>query len=90
MASLLTYHVNSATDWGTRSGKHPFDPNVFIDIGSTIQAKLDALQCYEVELRDYPHPRSLEAVENRAKVFGCEVGFRYAEAFQLLWHRGGV
>ena len=90
MASLLTYHVNSATDWGTRSGKHPFDPNVFIDIGSTIQAKLDALQCYEVELRDYPHPRSLEAGENRAKVFGCEVGFRYAEAFQLLWYRGGV
>ena len=90
LVSLLSYHVNSATDWGTRSGKHSFDPNVFIDIESTIQTKLKALQCYEVELCDYPHPRSLEAVENRAKVFGSEVGFQYAEAFQLLWYRGGI
>ena len=90
VVSLLTYHVNSATDWGSRSGKHSFGPNVFVDIESTIQTKLDALQHYAVELRDYPHPRSIEAVENRAKVFGSEVGFRYAEPFQMLWHRGWV
>ena len=88
--SLLSYHVNSATDWGALSGTNVFSPNVFIDIDSTIKTKLDALQCYAVELRDYPHPRSLEAVENRARVFGSEVGFRYAEAFQLLLYRGQV
>ena len=90
VASLLGYHVNSATDWGGRSRQNAFCPNVFVDIESTIKTKLDALQCYAVELRDYPHPRSLAAVENRAKVFGSEVGFRYAEAFQLLLYRGQV
>ncbi len=90
VASLLSYHVNSATDWGARTGTNVFVPNVFIDIGSTIKMKLEALKCYAVELRDYPHPRSLAAVENRARVFGSEVGFHYAEAFQLLLHRGQI
>ncbi len=85
---ILSYHVNSATEWGARSPHTAFFPNVFIDISRTIQKKLDALKCYGVELRQYPHPRTLEAVANRAKVFGAEVGYEYAEAFNLLLYRG--
>ena len=59
-------------------------PNIFIDIGATIEEKLDALSAYRDELRTWPHPRSVEAVRDRAKVVGSEVGIAYAEAFQLI------
>lgn len=85
---ILSYHVNSATEWGARSEQTQFCPNVYLDITSTIQQKLDALKCYGVELRAFPHPRTLEAVAYRARVFGSEVGYDYAEAFKLLLYRG--
>jgi LmbE family N-acetylglucosaminyl deacetylase len=85
---ILSYHVNSATEWGARSEADQFWPNVYFDVSATIEKKLEALKCYGVELRQYPHPRTLEAVANRAKVFGAEVGYCYAEAFKLLLYRG--
>jgi LmbE family N-acetylglucosaminyl deacetylase len=85
---ILSYHVNSATEWGARSEQNQFRPNVYFDVGATIQQKLDALKCYGVELRKFPHPRTLEAVEYRARVWGSEVGYEYAEAFKLLLYRG--
>ena len=84
---ILSYHVNSATEWGARSEQNQFWPNVYFDISATIKHKLDALKCYGVELRQYPHPRTLAAVEARAKTWGTEVGYHYAEAFKLLLYR---
>ena len=85
--NILSYQVNSATEWGGRTQDTMFAPNVFIDITSTIDQKLKALERYEDELRDYPHPRSIKAVRDRAAVYGSEVGFHYAEAFQLVLTR---
>ena len=88
--NILTYQVNSSTEWGGRTEKSMFCPNVYYDISETINIKLKALEMYTDELRAYPHPRSLEAVENRAKVFGNEVGLKYAEAFKLVLSRGEI
>ena len=84
---ILSYFVNSATEWGARSEQHQFWPNVYFDVSATIKQKLEALKCYGVELRQFPHPRTLEAVEYRARVWGSEVGYEYAEAFKLLLYR---
>ncbi|MEO0572690.1 MAG: PIG-L deacetylase family protein [Bacteroidota bacterium] len=85
--NLLSYYVNSSTEWGNMLKKEPFNPNVFIDITSTIEDKLTAMSKYKTELRDYPHPRSLEGIRNSAKYFGNMVGMEYAEPFHLVYSK---
>ena len=83
---LFTYEVNSSTEWGARARHSAFVPNVYVDIGESLSRKLEALECYEDELRPSPHPRSVEATRIRAELRGSEVGLRHAEAFNLsLW-----
>lgn len=84
---LLSYYVNSSTEWGNLLKKRPFDPNVFVDITETIDDKLTAMEKYTTELRDYPHPRSTEAIRNSAKYFGNIVGTAFAEPFHLVYTR---
>lgn len=88
--TLFSYYVNSSTEWGGRTQSTMFCPNYFLDISSTINLKLEAMAAYIDELRDLPHPRSLEAVRQRAAVSGHEVGFQYAEPFKLLLYHCGL
>ncbi|MEM7083804.1 MAG: PIG-L deacetylase family protein [Pseudomonadota bacterium] len=85
--NILAYQVNSATEWGGRTADTYFVPNLFVDISATIDTKLKALECYKDELRDYPHPRSVKAVRDRAAVYGSEVGYHYAEGFEVILSR---
>ena len=39
---------------------------------------------YETEVREYPHPRSLEAMRQVALRNGTAVGLKAAEVFQLV------
>ncbi len=82
---LLSYYVNSSTEWGNLLKKEPFNPNVFIDIASTIDDKLNSMAQYKTELRSYPHPRSLEGMRNSSKYFGNMIGIEYAEPFKLIF-----
>lgn len=84
---FLTYYVNSSSEWGGIMRGAAFSPNVFIDISETLQFKLDSMAEYKTELRDYPHPRSLEALKNTAAYFGNMTGYPYAEAFRLIFSR---
>ena len=47
-------------------------------------AQTEALVAYSSEMRDWPHARSLEAVEHLARWRGAQVGVEAAEAFCLL------
>jgi LmbE family N-acetylglucosaminyl deacetylase len=87
---LLAYEVNSSTEWGAGMPWAAFRPDVYVDISATIERKLAALEHYRGELRPYPHPRSLEAVRDRARVRGAEVGMASAEAFELVFMRGAL
>jgi LmbE family N-acetylglucosaminyl deacetylase len=80
---VLAGEVNSSTEWGAFYNEN-FQPNVYIDIENTIEQKVKALDCYKSELRDWPHPRSLEGIRVKAKQRGMESGLLYAEAFHLL------
>jgi len=84
---LLAYHVNSSTDWSMASAAERFAPNVYVDISDFLEIKLKALAVYEEEALDYPHPRSIQAVRDRARVFGSEVGLHAAEGFNLVFLR---
>lgn len=80
---LLFCEIPSSTEWRPPGGHGLFSPNWFTDISETLAAKLDALAAYGRELREFPHPRSLRAVEHLARWRGASVGVAAAEAFVL-------
>lgn len=81
---LLSYEVPSSTEWQTPGSAPSFMPNYFIDISECIESKLEALEAYESEMRDWPHPRSMKGVEHLNRWRGAQVGFEAAEGFMLL------
>ena len=80
---LLFFEVPSATEWRPPGSAEPFLPNYFVDISATLDVKLSALGAYAGELREFPHPRSLRAVEALARWRGATAGMEAAEAFML-------
>ncbi len=80
---LLFFEVPSSTEWRPPGSGRAFTPNWFVDISSTLAKKLEALQVYKDELRVFPHPRSLKAIEALAQWRGATVGVEAAEAFFL-------
>jgi LmbE family N-acetylglucosaminyl deacetylase len=83
---LLFFEVASSTEWQPPGSGVPFQPNWFVDITETLDAKLAALEAYHAEMREWPHPRSLLAVEHMARWRGASVGVAAAEAFSLGRH----
>lgn len=81
---IYSFETPSSTEWDFTYKSNSFMPNVFIDIEGTIQNKLEAMKCYVTEIKDYPHPRSLEALSIIAKRWGIVVGKKYVEAFELI------
>ena len=85
---VLCYETASSTEWAPPFPGTVFAPNVFVDIDSTLQTKLDALREYESthsgEMRRFPHPRSYEAIDAYARRHGASAGLRAAEPFMLV------
>ena len=81
---LLSFEVASSTEWQPPGSAPSFNPNWFVDISNQWQRKLDALEVYSSEMRQWPHPRSLDSVEHFTRWRGAQVGIEAAEAFSLL------
>jgi len=84
VSELCAFEIPSSTEWAFGQLKSSFTPNLFIDIRDTLALKIDALKLYEGEIREFPHPRSQEAIEALAKYRGASVGFEASEAFELI------
>ncbi len=80
---IVACEVNSSTEWAAPP-LAPFEPTVFVDVAATIDRKADALAAYEGELRDWPHPRSVEGIHALARTRGMQCGAAAAEAFALV------
>lgn len=80
---LLFFETLSSTEWNFNSNKKNFNPNKFYDISNFIEKKLDAIKIYKSEIRQYPHPRSLEGIKILSKYRGQSIGVNYAEAFEV-------
>lgn len=85
VVEVLSYEVLSSSEWSGKVGEDFFTPTKY-NILSTemIQNKLKAFKCYETEQCNYPHPRSVESVENLAKYRGSNINTQYAEAFAIV------
>lgn len=84
--TILCFEVLSSTEWQTPGSGNAFEPNWFVDISQTFNLKLDALKSYEAEMRDAPHSRSINNVENQAGLRGSQIFTQFAEAFVLARH----
>lgn len=78
---IYSFEVLSSTEWNYPLS---FSADVFFDISETLDLKLKAMAFYKSEIKNYPHPRSLEGIRNNAEIRGMKVGLRYAEAFKLV------
>ena len=81
--TILCFEVPSSTEWQVTGGGEPFVPNWFEDITETLPQKIEALEAYGMEMREWPHTRSIEAVEHLARWRGATVGVEAAEAFMV-------
>ena len=75
---LLFFEVPSSTEWNLSKA---FMPNYFVDISSTLSLKIDALNAYKNEMKSFPHPRSIKAIESLSYYRGASSGCKAAEAF---------
>jgi len=81
---IYSFEIPSSTEWNAPSSLTYFMPDYFVDVNKSLEIKINALKEYKMELRDFPHPRSLRAVELNAKQWGVKMGFEAAEAFKTV------
>lgn len=81
---VLAYETLSETEWGAPLAGDIFVPTLFRDVSEHLQAKVDAMSCFESQLNPFPHPRSAEAIKALAATRGSSVGCHAAEAFQVI------
>lgn len=81
--SLRFFEVPSSTEWQMPDRASNFAPNWFQNISDSLGRKIEALNEYQCEMRDWPHARSIEAVTHLAHWRGATVGVEAAEAFVL-------
>jgi LmbE family N-acetylglucosaminyl deacetylase len=82
VSTVLAYETPSSTEWTPRTDG--FEPDLFVDIEGYLDAKVEAFGAYETERREYPHPRSAEALRALARTRGTACGATAAEAFDVL------
>ena len=80
---IFMYEVPSSTEQSPPILENSFLPNHYVNIENYLDKKINAIKCYETESRDYPHPRSEQALRVLAQKRGVEIGFKVAEAFMV-------
>jgi LmbE family N-acetylglucosaminyl deacetylase len=81
---IYSYETLSETEWSSPFCGNYFIPTCYVNITDVFEFKLEALQCYKSQLRDFPNPRSLKSVTSLADLRGSTVGFSKAEAFIVI------
>jgi LmbE family N-acetylglucosaminyl deacetylase len=81
---IWCFEVASTSERGWAGRAPQFKPTVYVDIESTIAVKQDAMRSYVTELRDPPHPRSIDGIAAVARRRGFEVGLQWAECFEVV------
>ena len=80
---ILACEVLSSSEFGPAA--RPLLPHYYIRLEEEdVTAALTALECYRGEIRDWPHPRSPEALAHQLRLRGAECGAKAAEVFEVL------
>ena len=81
---VLAYETLSETDFGINPIIDHFRSNVFIDISEFLERKIEIMNIYQGEFKEFPFPRSEQAVRALAQVRGAAANCRACESFVLL------
>lgn len=82
---IYSFEVPSSTEWQYQTSNNTFKPNLFITLDEMhINAKIESMETYISERRNYPHPRSPEAIRVLAKYRGINVSTEFAESFEII------
>jgi LmbE family N-acetylglucosaminyl deacetylase len=82
---VATFETLSGTEWIGSDSPYQFVPNFFLEIGnSNLVAKIKAMECYQFEKREFPHPRSPESIKSKAMSRGSTSGVPFAESFKIV------
>lgn len=81
---IRMFETLSSTEMAGFELKNLFLPNLFINIQEELPIKINAMSCYVSELREFPHPRSLKAIEYNAYMWGAKNNMHAAEAFHIF------
>lgn len=84
LRAICAYETLSETEWNSSTVDNAFIPNFWVDISDTINLKLEAMKCFESQLKDFPHPRSLKAIRSLSEFRGSSVCVKNAESFMLI------
>ena len=80
--SIITFETPSATEWSPYD--IAFKPNLYVELNrNDVDRKFLGLSAYGSELKEWPHTRSIEAIEAKMKSRGSEISVPYAEAFRI-------
>lgn len=81
---VLCYETPSSTDAAPAVTASPFVPNVYSDISSFLERKIEMVELYQSEVQLELLPRGASAVRAWARTRGATVGVQYAEALMLV------
>lgn len=80
---IYSYYVPSSTDFNPNNNFS--GNNLYVILSKEdVDKKIEALQVYDAEMRDYPHTRSYGNVKGLLSVWGSEIGAEYAEKFKTI------
>ncbi len=81
---VLAYETLSETNWGAPYLDPGFAPTTYVDIGDTLERKIDAFRAFRSQVRAFPDERSPEALRALAMLRGATVHRTAAEGFVLI------
>lgn len=62
---------------------YPFRPQVFVDISSTIEIKIQSVSAHKSQLKSFSN-QWIEGIKAKAIYIGCQINVEYAEAFEVV------
>lgn len=84
LKAIYTYETLSETEWNIPTVDNAFIPNVWSDISKTIEIKIQAMELFKSQLKEFPHPRSSKAIESLSQYRGSTICVNNAECFMLV------
>ena len=84
-STIFAYEIPSST---TQSFKNNFKCTHYEQLEHKhVEHKINTMNCYINEMREYPNPRSNIGIETYARMRGMECGCEYAEGFELIYSK---
>ncbi|WP_289047620.1 PIG-L deacetylase family protein [uncultured Psychrobacter sp.] len=82
---IYAYETLSETEWGHPTVEAVFIPRLFnVLTDEDFAIKVEAMKCFESQLKEFPNSRSIKAIDHLASLRGSYVGTNKVESFDII------